>query len=102
MITRWRRQTFGIELAKLCYFTFIGAYSVPRRYAFVAPRGVGTKLMRLLKKPTELQAGLLAVWDEKCAERPRRKTNRRPLRTISGGTSRPSISACSVMCRLWN
>ena len=56
-----------IELAKLCYFTFTGAFSVPRRYVFVAPRGVGTKLMRLLKKPAELRAGLLAVWDEKCA-----------------------------------
>lgn len=56
-----------IELAKLCYYTFIGAYSVPRSYTFVAPRGVGTKLTRLLKKPAELKAGLLAVWDEKCA-----------------------------------
>jgi len=57
-----------IELAKLCYFTFTGAFSVPRRYVFVAPRGVGTKLMRLLKKPAELRGGLLAVWDEKCAD----------------------------------
>lgn len=56
-----------IELAKLCYYTFIGAYSIPRRYAFVAPRGVGTKLTRLLKKPAELKVGLLAVWAEKCA-----------------------------------
>jgi hypothetical protein len=56
-----------LELAKLCYYTFIGAYSVPRRYAFVAPRGVGTKLTRLLKKPAELKAGLFALWEEKCA-----------------------------------
>lgn len=45
----------------------MGAYSVPRHYAFVAPRGVGTKLTRLLKKPDELKTGLLAVWSEKCA-----------------------------------
>jgi len=56
-----------IELAKFCYYTFVGAYSIPRRYLFVAPRGVGTKLARLLKKPAELKAGLLAVWAEKCA-----------------------------------
>lgn len=56
-----------VELAKLCYYTFIGEYSVPRRYAFVAPRGIGTKLTLLLKKPTELKAGLLAVWNQKCA-----------------------------------
>ena len=35
-----------IELTKLCYYTFIGAYSIPRRYVFAAPRGVGTKLTR--------------------------------------------------------
>lgn len=56
-----------LELGKLCYFTQQGAYSVPRRYYFVAPRGVGTKLMRLLKKPEELRAGLIAVWSDKCS-----------------------------------
>jgi hypothetical protein len=56
-----------LELAKLCYFTHIGAYTVPRRYFFVAPRGVGTKLMRLLKKPNELKAGLIEQWSDKCA-----------------------------------
>ncbi|MGY8632695.1 hypothetical protein RAD15_09455 [Bradyrhizobium sp. 14AA] len=50
----------------LFYYTFINAYAVPRRYYFVAPRGVGTKLMRLLKKPEELRAGLIANWCEKC------------------------------------
>ncbi|MER8473199.1 hypothetical protein NKH23_28080 [Mesorhizobium sp. M1328] len=57
-----------LELAKLAYFTHIGAYTVPRRYYFVAPRGVGTKLMRLLKKPHALKAGLIAAWPDKCAE----------------------------------
>src|SRR5262249_20320837 len=52
-----------IELAKLCYYTSICAYSVPRRYIFVAPRGIGTKLTRLLKKPAKLKAELLAAWD---------------------------------------
>jgi len=57
-----------LELAKLCYFTHIGAYTMPRRYFFVAPRGVGTKLMRLLKNPVELKAGLIAEWPDKCAK----------------------------------
>lgn len=56
-----------VELGKLCYYTFTGAYSVPRRYAFVAPRGIGTKLARLLKKPADLKSGLLEVWTEKCS-----------------------------------
>jgi hypothetical protein len=56
-----------IELGKVCYHTFLGDYSQPRRYYFVAPRGVGTKLSRLLKKPAELKAGLLEEWGSKCA-----------------------------------
>ena len=35
-----------LELGKLCYFTHLGEYSIPRQYYFVAPRGVGTKLLR--------------------------------------------------------
>jgi hypothetical protein len=56
-----------IELGKLCYYTSRKDYSVPRKYYFVAPRGVGGKLIRLLKKPADLKAGLLAAWDDKCA-----------------------------------
>ena len=44
-----------VELAKLCFYTYIGDYSVPRRYRFVAPRGVGTKLHDLLKNPKKLR-----------------------------------------------
>lgn len=57
-----------IELGKLCYYTWRGNYTVPRRYRFVAPRGVGGKLARLLKRPAELKAELVAAWDEKCAK----------------------------------
>lgn len=56
-----------VELGKLCYYTWRGDYTVPRSYRFVAPRGVGGKLARLLKRPAELKAGLLAAWDDKCA-----------------------------------
>lgn len=56
-----------LELGKLCFYSFQGIYSIPRRYYFVAPRGVGTKLARLLKKPSELKATLIQLWDDKCA-----------------------------------
>jgi hypothetical protein len=56
-----------VEIGKLCFYTWRGDYSVPRHYRFVAPRGVGGKLARLLKRPAELKAGLLAAWDDKCA-----------------------------------
>jgi len=64
-----------LELGKLAYFTHLGAYTMPRRYYFVAPRGVGTKLMRLLKKPDELRAGLIEKWAEKCAGKLTAKTS---------------------------
>ena len=55
-----------IELGKLAYYSKRGDYPYPRRYYFIAPQGAGTKLSNLLKKPTELRAGLIANWDPYC------------------------------------
>jgi len=55
-----------LELGKLCYYSFIKAYSVPRKYYFVAPRGIGTSVSQLLKKPQELKNQLLKNWNGKC------------------------------------
>lgn len=57
-----------IELGKLAYYTKRGDYTYPRRYYFIAPRGAGTKLSNLLKRPEKLRAELLANWDDKCRE----------------------------------
>jgi hypothetical protein len=57
-----------VELGKLCYYTHVEEYSVPRLYRFVAPRGIGTKLLNLLKKPEKLREGLIANWATKCAK----------------------------------
>jgi hypothetical protein len=57
-----------VELGKLCYYTHINEYSVPRAYRFVAPRGIGTKLLNLLKKPEKLREGLIANWSTKCSK----------------------------------
>ena len=56
-----------VELGKLCYYTHIGVYSVPRAYRFVAPQGIGTKLLNLLKRPEKLREGLIDSWSSKCA-----------------------------------
>lgn len=61
-----RPSDIWIELGKLCVFTHRGDYTLPRRYRFVAPRGVGTKLHDLLKKPAELKKQLIANWDKDC------------------------------------
>lgn len=58
-----------VELGKLCYYTHTGAYDAPRHYVLVAPRGVGIKLMRLLKQSEDLRSGLIAAWPEKCRDK---------------------------------
>ena len=54
------------ELGKLCVYTHRGDYSVPRRYRFVAPQGIGTKLHDLLRKPDVLRAELCRNWMTHC------------------------------------
>lgn len=58
-----------IELGKLAYYTKRGDYSYPRRYYFIAPRGGGTRLSNLLRKPEILRSELLKQWDAHCRER---------------------------------
>ncbi|EPE2222990.1 ABC-three component system protein [Vibrio vulnificus] len=55
-----------VEIGKICYFSFNRDYPFPRKYYFIAPRGVGTKLSNLLKKPNELKSGLYENWDMYC------------------------------------
>ena len=58
-----------VELGKLCYYTHIGEYTVPRAYRFVAPQGVGTKLLNLLRRPEKLRDELIANWSAKCEDK---------------------------------
>ena len=51
-----------VELGKLCYFTFIGAFAVPEEYRFVCPEDVGPELGRLLEKPEDLRQRLMDEW----------------------------------------
>ena len=55
-----------LELGKVVYYTFIGEYSFPRRYAFVAPKGAGIALSKLLRRPDHLRQGLLGAWGRYC------------------------------------
>ncbi len=57
-----------LELGKLCVYTWKNVYPVPRKYRFVAPRGVGTTLHDLLNDPEKLRAELIATWDQHCRE----------------------------------
>lgn len=57
------------ELGKLCVFTWKGDYTVPRKYRFASPLGVGTKLHDLLKKPDDLRKELITNWDAHCKDK---------------------------------
>jgi len=52
------------EFGKIVWYSFVGEYSAPRRYYFVAPWGAGTKLSRLLGNATKLREELIANWDK--------------------------------------
>ncbi|HBP5533294.1 Uncharacterised protein [Ectopseudomonas mendocina] len=52
------------EFGKIIWYSFKGEYVPPRRYYFVSPWGVGTKLNRLLGNPKRLREELIANWDK--------------------------------------
>ncbi|MFA5406756.1 MAG: ABC-three component system protein [Candidatus Nanoarchaeia archaeon] len=55
-----------VEMGKLCYYCFIKELTIPKKYFFVSPLGVGSKLHDLLKHPQELLDGLKSNWDKHC------------------------------------
>jgi hypothetical protein len=57
-----------IELGKLCYYTFIGEFSLPKKYFFVAPLAAGPALSNLIRQPTNLKKRLFEEWDGQCKE----------------------------------
>ncbi|ENJ8714543.1 hypothetical protein AB2A46_000560 [Listeria innocua] len=64
-----------IEIGKLCYFTYIGRYSIPQKYYFVCQKGVGNTLNTLLEKPEELKSEFISGWDKYCKEKISKKNS---------------------------
>lgn len=56
------------EIAKMLWHSFQGAFAPPRAYAFVAPKGCGISLQKLLLDPAALKARLIEKWDDWCAD----------------------------------
>lgn len=61
-----RPSDIWVELGKVIYYSHIGEYTPPRKHYFVASLGVGTKLEKLLNKPTELCEKFKENWDGHC------------------------------------
>ncbi|AIQ70246.1 hypothetical protein PGRAT_23280 [Paenibacillus graminis] len=55
-----------LEMGKLCHYTFINAYSIPRKYTFVSPQGVGAAFAELIGNPEMLKEQLINQWNDKC------------------------------------
>lgn len=65
-----------LELGKLCYYTFKKEYSVPQNYFFVAPKGVGTSLSKLIRNNSdELKRLLISEWPKYCEKKITSKEN---------------------------
>lgn len=57
-----------IEFGKIIYFSSRGDYPPPRKYYFVAPRQVGTKLGKLLADAQKLKEVLKVNWEKYCED----------------------------------
>lgn len=55
-----------VEFGKLCYYTYKGDYTVPKKYIFATSKGLGSKLKDLIKDPEKLKKELIKEWDKKC------------------------------------
>lgn len=53
-----------VEFGKIIWYSFKGEYKPPRRYYFVAPQGIGTKLSNLLLNAAKLRTQLIQNWDK--------------------------------------
>ncbi|HEX2552745.1 MAG TPA: ABC-three component system protein [Microvirga sp.] len=54
------------EIGKILWYSFNGDYKPPRRYYFVAPRGVGTTFAGNLADKAKLKKLLIENWDKNC------------------------------------
>jgi len=60
---------YYVEFGKLCYYTFIGEYAIPRKYYIVASSGLGNDLRNLVDNPERINQSLVDNWDNHCGRR---------------------------------
>lgn len=58
-----------VEVAKILWHSFSGHYKSPRKYYFVAPRGCGMSLTKLLADHEALKKKTIVEWNKYCAEK---------------------------------
>ena len=68
MADRFQQKLRSTEIGKILYFASEGAFTPPKKYVFVAPRGVNRNLEDLLFNPAKFKSQFIADWDKYCAE----------------------------------
>ena len=58
-----------VEIGKIIYYSYKGEYPPPRKYYFVASKGVGTTLQKLLGNPGKLKEQAEAKWKDNCQDK---------------------------------
>jgi hypothetical protein len=58
-----------LELGKILYHSDSGEFTPPTAYFFVAPRGMGRDLEKLVFNPSELRTALIDRWNAVCARK---------------------------------
>lgn len=56
-----------LEIGKLCWYSFNGDFTIPRKFYFVAPRGVGPTLARYLGDKELLKSRFKDEWADYCS-----------------------------------
>jgi len=57
---------YWVEFGKLCYYTYIGDYPIPKTYYIVASQGLGKEMKEYLENPQEINQALINNWDKYC------------------------------------
>jgi hypothetical protein len=57
-----------LALAKVLYWASQGHFTPPRRFIFVAPKGLNSTLLMLINQPEAFKAELIASWNLYCAK----------------------------------
>lgn len=55
-----------VEIGKIIYYSFNSEFPPPRKHYFIAPKGVGTTLGKLLASPDKLKQEAQANWPKYC------------------------------------
>lgn len=55
-----------VEIGKIIYYSFCKEYVPPKAHYFVCSRDIGTKLEKLLNKPTALKVQAQKYWEQHC------------------------------------